>query len=58
MDRFAMDRAAIERYPGGSKFSDKHSEAPIVVGIHRPREEKGARLSCSTMSTWCGAPGQ
>jgi acetylornithine deacetylase len=44
MDRFGMDRAAIERHPGGSKFSAQHSEAPIVVGIHRPREEKGRSL--------------
>jgi acetylornithine deacetylase len=44
MDRFAMDRFAIERHPGGSKFSEAHSEAPIVVGIHRPREEKGRSL--------------
>ncbi len=41
MDRFVMDRAAIEAHPGGSKFTPEHSEAPIVVGIHRPREEKG-----------------
>jgi acetylornithine deacetylase len=44
IDRFAMDRAAIERHPGGSKFSEKHSQAPIVVGIHRPREETGRSL--------------
>jgi acetylornithine deacetylase len=44
MERFAMDREAIERHPGGSKFSDDHSEAPIVVGIHRPREETGRSL--------------
>jgi acetylornithine deacetylase len=44
MERFAMDRAAIERHPGGSKFSAEHSEAPIVVGIHRPREETGRSL--------------
>jgi acetylornithine deacetylase len=44
MDRFAMDRAAIEAHPGGSKFSPEHSNAPIVVGIHRPREEKGRSL--------------
>ncbi len=44
MERFAMDRAAIERHPGGSKWSDEHSEAPIVVGIHRPREETGRSL--------------
>src|SRR3954449_2006153 len=44
MDRFGMDRAAIERHPGGSKFSPEHSDAPIVVGIHRPLEEKGRSL--------------
>ncbi|MEX1233729.1 MAG: ArgE/DapE family deacylase [Roseovarius sp.] len=44
MDRFDMDRTAIEAHPGGSKFSDDHSDAPIVVGIHRPREEKGRSL--------------
>jgi acetylornithine deacetylase len=44
MDRFAMDRDAIARHPGGSPWSDAHSDAPIVVGIHRPREEKGRSL--------------
>lgn len=44
MERFCMDRAAIEAHPGGSKFSDEHSQAPIVVGIHRPREERGRSL--------------
>ncbi|WP_018260052.1 ArgE/DapE family deacylase [Methylobacterium sp. WSM2598] len=44
MDRFAMDRAAIEDHPGGSKFAPDHSEAPIVVGIHRPRAETGRSL--------------
>ena len=44
MDRFAMDRAEIEAHPGGAVFSDTHSEAPIVVGIHRPRAEKGRSL--------------
>ncbi len=44
VDRFAMDRAAIEAHPGGSKFSEEHSDAPIVVGIHRPREETGRSL--------------
>jgi acetylornithine deacetylase len=44
MDRFAMDRAAIEAHPGGSKYTAEHSEAPIVVGIHRPREETGRSL--------------
>jgi acetylornithine deacetylase len=44
MERFAMDRAAIERHPGGASFSKEHSNAPIVVGIHRPREERGRSL--------------
>jgi acetylornithine deacetylase len=44
MDRFAMDPAAIARHPGGSPWSDAHSTAPIVVGIHRPREERGHSL--------------
>ena len=44
MERFDMDRQAIERHPGGSKFSGDHSEAPIVVGIHRPRVEAGRSL--------------
>src|SRR3989337_2552050 len=44
MDRFEMDRQAIERHPGGSPWSNEHSTAPIVVGIHRPREEKGRSL--------------
>jgi acetylornithine deacetylase len=44
MDRFQMDRTAIESHPGGSPWSDKHSEAPIVVGIHRPRAEVGRSL--------------
>ena len=44
MDRFEMDRGAIERHPGGAVFSEAHSAAPIVVGIHRPREETGRSL--------------
>lgn len=44
MDRFAMDREAIAAHPGGAPFSDTHSDAPIVVGIHHPREEKGRSL--------------
>lgn len=44
MDRFAMDRDAIAKHPGGSPWTEGHSEAPIVVGIHRPREEKGRSL--------------
>jgi acetylornithine deacetylase len=44
MERFTMDQAAIERHPGGGKFTEDHSKAPIVVGIHRPREETGRSL--------------
>ena len=44
MERFTMDQAALERHPGAGKFTDEHSEAPIVVGIHRPREETGRSL--------------
>ena len=44
MDRFAMDRAAIEAHPGGSPWSEHHSKAPIVVAIHHPRKETGRSL--------------
>ena len=44
MDRFAMDPEAVGRHPGGSPVSDEHSEAPIVVAIRRPREERGRSL--------------
>jgi acetylornithine deacetylase len=44
MERFEMDRAAIERHPGGAPFSEAHSKAPIVVGIHRPLHERGRSL--------------
>ncbi len=44
MDRFPMDRAAITAHPGGSPWSDAHSAAPIVVGIHHPRQETGRSL--------------
>ena len=44
MERFDMDRDAIARHPGGSKISEQHSDAPIVVGIHRPDKEAGRSL--------------
>jgi len=44
MDRFAMDREAIAAHPGGAPFSETHSDAPIVVGIHHPRAENGRSL--------------
>lgn len=44
MDRFEMDQEALERHPGSGAFSEEHSRAPIVVGIHRPRNETGRSL--------------
>src|SRR4051795_7152742 len=44
VDRFGMDQSRIEAHPGGSKYSADHSDAPIIVGIHRPREERGRSL--------------
>ncbi len=44
MERFEMDQEALERHPGGGAFSEHHSRAPIVVGIHRPRDETGRSL--------------
>ncbi len=44
VDVFGIDHGAIKRHPGGSRISDKHSAAPIVVGIHRPRVEVGRSL--------------
>lgn len=44
MDRFEMDEAALAAHEGGAPFSASHSRAPIVVGIHHPREEKGRSL--------------
>ena len=44
MDRFGMDESALRGHIGGGFFSEHHSRAPIVVGIHRPRQEKGRSL--------------
>jgi acetylornithine deacetylase len=44
MERFAMDREALARHPGSGAWDELHSQAPVVVGIHRPREEKGRSL--------------
>lgn len=44
MERFRMDEAAISRHIGAGAFSADHSEAPIVVGIHRPKVETGRSL--------------
>jgi acetylornithine deacetylase len=44
VDRFGMDEAAITAHPGGGAFSPEHSDAPILVGIHRPKAETGRSL--------------
>lgn len=44
MDRFDMDEAALTAHEGGAPFSASHSRAPIVVGIHHPRQETGRSL--------------
>jgi acetylornithine deacetylase len=44
LDRFEMDEAALQRHEGAGLFSEQHSRAPIVVGIHRPRNESGRSL--------------
>lgn len=44
MDRFAMNEAELAAHEGGAPFSAQHSQAPIVVGIHHPRAEKGRSL--------------
>src|SRR5262245_4753977 len=44
LDRFEMDEATLRAHEGAGAFSKEHSRAPIVVGIHRPREEKGRSL--------------
>lgn len=44
VDRFQMDRTAIAAHPGAGAFSDEHSDAPILVAIHRPKAETGRSL--------------
>src|SRR4051795_5312796 len=44
VDRFGMDRSRIENHAGASKYSADHSDAPIIVGIHRPQRESGRSL--------------
>ena len=44
LDRFEMDEAALQRHAGAGAYSEQHSRAPIVVGIHRPRSETGRSL--------------
>ncbi|MBY8976795.1 ArgE/DapE family deacylase [Rhodobacteraceae bacterium NNCM2] len=44
MDRFEMDAPALEGHEGGAPVTPDHSRAPIVVGIHHPRNETGRSL--------------
>jgi acetylornithine deacetylase len=44
VDRLAMDLGALARHPGGAPATPEHSDAPILVAIHRPREERGRSL--------------
>jgi acetylornithine deacetylase len=44
LDRFEMDEAALQRHEGAGLYSALHSRAPIVVGIHKPRNETGRSL--------------
>ncbi|MCJ2035979.1 ArgE/DapE family deacylase [Methylobacterium sp. J-068] len=44
MDRFSMDGAALAAHPGGAAMSESHSQAPLVVALHRPRTETGRSL--------------
>ncbi|HQU10018.1 MAG TPA: ArgE/DapE family deacylase [Acidiphilium sp.] len=44
MDRFTMDRDALARHEGAGRISAEHSDAPIVIGTHRPRHDTGRSL--------------
>jgi acetylornithine deacetylase len=44
IERFEMDESTLSAHEGAGAFSAEHSRVPIVVGIHRPREEKGRSL--------------
>ncbi|MCJ2128320.1 ArgE/DapE family deacylase [Methylobacterium sp. E-045] len=44
MERVRMDHAAIAAHPGGGRIAPDHSDAPIVVAFHRPRQETGRSL--------------
>ncbi|WP_370656175.1 ArgE/DapE family deacylase [Paracoccus wurundjeri] len=44
MDRFEMNEAELTSHEGGAPFAAGHSRAPIVVGIHHPKEEKRRSL--------------
>ena len=42
VDVFAMDGEAIARHPGGSRISETHSKAPIVVLCQNTSAPSGA----------------
>jgi acetylornithine deacetylase len=44
LDRFEMDKDALRSHVGAGAWSQQHSQAPIVVGIHRPCREQGRSL--------------
>ena len=44
MKRFDMDHDILAHHSGSGKFSSEHSTAPIVVGVHKPRQEVGRSL--------------
>jgi len=44
LDRFDMNETALRTHFGAGFITEQHSQAPIVVGIHRPRGEKGRSL--------------
>ena len=44
VELFGIDPTAIAAHPGGSPVAQGHSEAPIVVGLHRPRRATGRSL--------------
>ncbi|KAI9809374.1 MAG: hypothetical protein M1827_006886 [Pycnora praestabilis] len=44
MENFAMDEKALSKHIGAGKFTPQHSQVPIVVGVHKPRQTKGKSL--------------
>lgn len=42
--KFDMDEEALAAHVGAGKFSATHSRAPIVVGVHKPKTQKGKSL--------------
>jgi acetylornithine deacetylase len=44
VERFAMDRAALEAHPGAGRITAEHSDAPIIAALHRPRKPAGRSL--------------